>query len=281
MVALNIVYSKNLLEKIPSVVLMELRFVLATIILFVLHWVFSRKPTKAFQAVRELDKKSWFYIFAQALTAGVGFNFFMLYGLKYTSANAAGIITSALPALIALFSCIILREVLSMKKALSVAFATLGLLVIAMGKIIGISASHTLRGDLFIFLALCPETFYYILCKLHATRLPVFFAAALMNGINVIASLFFFILFPVTGHVEVSLEDWLILSLLGLFSGLFYAFWLFGSKQVDGITASLSTAFVPVWTVLLAWGVLGERLTLYQGIGMSLVMLSILLYSKQ
>jgi drug/metabolite transporter (DMT)-like permease len=73
----------------------------------------------------------------------------------------------------------------------------------------------------------------------------------------------------------------LILLTLGLSSGLFYVFWFIGSQRVDGIMASLSTATMPVATVILAWLILNEQLTLMEFIGMSVVILSIVLYAKR
>jgi drug/metabolite transporter (DMT)-like permease len=71
------------------------------------------------------------------------------------------------------------------------------------------------------------------------------------------------------------------LFILGLSSGLFYVFWLFGCQRVDGVMASLSTAVMPVSTVLLAWALLGEQLTIIQFSGMTLVILSIVFYAKR
>ena len=64
-------------------------------------------------------------------------------------------------------------------------------------------------------------------------------------------------------------------------SGLFYVFWFFGCQRVDGVMASLSTAVMPVATVILAWALLGEQLTTGQGIGMGLVILSIVIYARR
>lgn len=76
-------------------------------------------------------------------------------------------------------------------------------------------------------------------------------------------------------------STWLILIFLGLSSGLFYVFWYFGARRVDGTMASLSTAIMPVATVMLAWLILGEQLSYLQGLGMGLVILSIAVYARR
>jgi drug/metabolite transporter (DMT)-like permease len=45
--------------------------------------------------------------------------------------------------------------------------------------------------------------------------------------------------------------------------------------------ASLSTAIMPVATVIIAWILLGEQLTLWQSIGMGMVIFSIAIYAKR
>ena len=73
----------------------------------------------------------------------------------------------------------------------------------------------------------------------------------------------------------------MILFVIGLSSGLFYVFWFLGAQRVDGVMASLSTAIMPVATVIIAWGILGEQLTSLQLAGMSLVILSVFIYARR
>ena len=280
MVGINIVTSKLLLSSIPILFLLAIRFALATVILLPLHWLTPARKITVKKHFSSIQQKDWIFIFAQALSAGILFNCLMLLGLNYTDANVAGIITSALPAIIAIMSWLILGETISAKKSLCVGFATLGLIVIAYDKLRGIGATHSLLGDSIVLLSLLPEAAYYVLCKLHSNRLPVFLTSALLNGINallLLPAMFFF-------HwdtLSVDSISWLILFVLGLSSGLFYVFWFIGSQWVDGILASLSTAVMPVATVIIAWILLGEHLTELQSAGMGLVILSIAIYAKR
>ena len=216
---------------------------------------------------------------AQALSAGVFFNFLMLLGLDYTDANVAGIIMSALPALIAVLSFLFLKERLSVKKGFSIGLATLGLLVISSNTFSASSIKYSLIGNVIIFLALLPEAGYYILSKLQPNKLPIFLMAALMNGINAILLLPIAFLHENWHMLHLSTLQWIILGLVSIASGLFYVFWYAGSQKTDGITASLSTALMPIATVIIAWLTLGETVGAIQLIGMGLVMASIVAYT--
>ncbi len=281
MVGVNIVTSKLLLDSIPAFVLLEIRFLIATCMLLFLHWF---TPSAGKNSLKnyfsELKNRDWLFILAQSLSAGVLFNGLMLGGLNSTDANVAGIITSALPAIIALLSWIFLREKISTEKALCILFATIGLMIIAYDKLKGVSQSHSFLGDGIVLLALLPEASYYVLCKLYVNRLPVFLTSALMNGIN--ATLLLPVLFFVQWSPEqLSSITWIVLLIIGLSSGLFYVFWFVAVRHVDGVMASLSTAIMPIATVVLAWLILNEDLTLLQLSGMSLVLFSIFLYARK
>lgn len=280
MVGVNIVFSKYVLSSIPILFILALRFTLASIILLPLHWLTPAKKLPVYSYFAKLKRRDWFFIFAQALSAGVLFNFLILWGLHYTDANVAGIITSALPAIIAMMSWIILGEKISSKKAISVGFATLGLVVIACDKLSGIKVTHSFLGDALVLVSLLPEATYYILSKMHSNSLPVFLISSLLNGINAIL-LLACLGFTAWNGFRIHALDWLILIILGLSSGLFYVFWYFGCQKVDGVMASLSTAVMPLATVLIAWLFLGEQLTFGQAIGMSMVILSIAAYAKR
>ncbi|KTD76586.1 DMT family transporter [Legionella waltersii] len=280
MVGVNIVFSKYVLSSIPILFILALRFSLAAVILLPLHWLSPAKKLPVYSYFSRLKRRDWFFIFAQALSAGVLFNVMILWGLNYTDANVAGIITSALPAIIAVMSWIILGEKISGKKAICVGFATLGLVVIAYEKLNGIKATHSFLGDSLVLVSLLPEATYYLLSKMHGNTLPVFLMSSLLNGINAIA-LLFCLSFTAWDGLSIQPMDWVILILLGLSSGLFYVFWYFGCQKVDGVLTSLSTAVMPIATVIIAWIILGERLTTGQTVGMGMVLLSIVICANR
>lgn len=280
MVSINIVTSKLILGTIPVLVMLLIRFALASLVLLPLHWLSPAKNESLKTHVSRLERRDWLFIIAQSLCAGLLFNTLMLTGLNYTDANLAGIITSALPAIIALMSWFVLGEKISAQKGLCVAFACLGLLIIATDKVRGNAYAHSFFGDFLVLLSLLPEATYYILCKLYTNKLPLFLTSSLLNGINAVLLLpVLFFISPSTLHLP--MVSWLILLLVGIGSGLFYVFWFIGANRVDGIMASLSTAVMPVATVVLAWLILGEQLGTWQFAGMGMVVFSIVLYARK
>lgn len=271
MVGVCIVGAKALLVTMLPVAILTVRFSIAFLFLLSFHFIFSEKKIRV---LKELSKKDWVYIFAQAICAGALFNILLLFGLKYTSASIAGIITSALPAIVAIFSVIFLRERLTIFTVLCIAFALLGLIIINAHNF-HIGAAGHLFGDLIILISLIPEATYYVLSKIYQNKLPVFLISALMNGINVPI----FLIMSYFGHYSLGMNmtghEIYLLLIVGAGSALFYVFWFMGCKKVQGSSAGLSTAFMPIGTLIIAWIFLGETISLFQMFGMLLVILSI------
>lgn len=279
LVGISIVFSKELVALIPIFDLLAVRFILAAIMLMPLHWAgfAKRLPLKAYFS--QLKTRDYGFLLAQALSAGVLFNCLMLLGLHYTDANVAGIITSALPTIIALMSWLFLGEKIAGKELLAIFFATLGLLIIALDKFNSSLGSNSFLGDFIVLLALIPEATYYVLCKIHPNRLPIFLVAAAVNLINGLVILPFV---PFQGHFpSLSLKSWLMLFIFSLNSGLFYVFWYLGSRRVAGSLASLATAVMPVSTVIFAWLFLHERLSAWESLGMVCVLVSIFICARR
>ena len=280
MVGINIVTCKYLLTHVQPLFLLSVRFTFATCLSLLLYFMFDDKKMALPQRLRQLSKSDWFYTLMQAISAGLLFNWLMISGLNYTDANVAGIITSALPALITILSWLVLGEKMSAKKYFCLFFATLGLMTLAMDKCRQWGDTHSVVGDLIVLASLIPEACYYVLHQFHTVKLPVFLMSTLLNGMNAVIIVALCCLSQ-TAWPTLVFMDSLILIMLSLTSTLFFVLWLFGSQHVDGMMASLTTAVAPLATVVLAWIILREQLTWMQSLGMGFVILSILTYAKR
>ncbi|MDF2939393.1 MAG: putative Lipoprotein [Gammaproteobacteria bacterium] len=278
MTGVNIVGSKYLLASLPILFLLSIRFSVGAVSLIPIFYLSNHKDP-ILQQLKSLSSKEWKLISAQALCAGIIFNLLMLWGLRKTEASVAGIITSSLPAIILVLSCLLLHEKLTLKKLACIALATLGLLVISSARLEGLPNGNSIIGDLIILLALLPEAMYYILNKLYQNdKVSATLVAAIINLINAVLMLPIMLIFMRASISHLSNIQLLVLLLVGLSSALFYLFWGLGSAKIEGVTASLATALMPVCTVIIAALTLGEMINLTQFIGMLLVISSIVAY---
>lgn len=276
-VGFNIVCSKQLVTVIPVLLLIAIRFLLASFILLPLHWTTKAGKEGFLIHFKLLTRKDWLFLIAQALCAGIIFNIFMLVGLQHTDANTAGIITSTLPAIIAILSSIILKISINKKQGLCIVFASIGLAFIALSKIKHLHPNHSVIGDLLVLISLFPEAGYYVLTRLHAVKLPVFIFSSFMNAVNAVILLPWLCMHATMIHIDMHQTS--ILLFLGISTGIFYVFLFLGTQWVDSVTTALTTAIMPVATVILAWVWLGEQLSFLEFCGMVMVLLSIAVYA--
>jgi drug/metabolite transporter (DMT)-like permease len=204
----------------------------------------------------------------------------MLYGLHFTNANSAGLITSLLPAIIVCLNIFLFRQKLDKNMLIAIMISIAGLTLINLESF-GANSKNALLGNAFIFLALFPEGLYYTLSKYYPiSKVPPITNAILLNLLN-LPFLYIIIPFiPKSAWHSITWHDGYVMAIIGLVTGFFFLCWQRGIESVDAAYAALATAFMPLATVLLAWILLGEVLTTTKCIGMLFVILSILHYAK-
>jgi len=203
------------------------------------------------------------------------------YGIKYTTAGKASMIIAMVPVAVSLLSVLVLGEKLTLKRILSLALSLAGIYLLLLYGKGGGSLFEIALGDLLMFGAVGAAAVYMLLTrKLCAEYDPILITSFQM----IYGGLFFtpFFLFEVGSidWVAVNSEQWGALLILTLFSsvGAFFTY-NYALKFVPASRASLFVNIVPFVTVLTAWGLLGERLSVPQLGGGLLVIVAAFLAS--
>ncbi|MCB1827541.1 MAG: DMT family transporter [Coxiellaceae bacterium] len=270
----NIVLAKILLPVIPVYLLLTLRFFVGSLILSVVCYFMKVHPTRYEDSQKPISSFDWLVLLAQALCAGFLFNTFILSGLNYTDASTAGIITSITPAAIAVLSYFIIKEKLGPKRIAAIILAVLGLIVISVGKGGEANTERALLGDFLVLVAVFPEALFTVIAKWHKANINSFAIALAINLLNFI----FFIplsISSITYLKPLHFSHIALVILYGLMGGLFFVFWYKGLEKNSASVAALFTALMPISASVLAFLVLGENISLYDMVGMVLVILSI------
>ncbi len=272
MIGINIVCAKVLLAESPMFFIISARFTLATLLLWLLHVASRPGRIPLRQQLNQLSTRDWLFLSAQGLCAGILFNSLFLFGLHYTDANIAGIITGALPAIIILMSLFFLRERLTYTSLYCMLLTLIGLLFINLHPN---TQFHHLLGNSLILLALLPEAGYYVLVKMHRTKIPVLLEATILHAINLPVSWLLLYAYTDLSTLHVSFKFGIITTLMSASSAVFYVLWSMGQHSVSGTTSGLLTAIMPVSTVVIAWTALHETISSTQCMGMLFVLAAI------
>jgi drug/metabolite transporter (DMT)-like permease len=256
LVGTYVALSKPLVAAIPVFALAFLRFGIAAIAM--IPWT----PRTADESpLTRLERRQ---LFTMSFFGNFLFSICMLYGVSLTTATAAGVILSTLPAVVAVLSRIVLQERLTRRALLAIALAIGGIALLQFAKPGDPGARPaTLAGNLLIFGSVVCEATYVILAKrLSATRAPLR-VSALINlwGLVLIAPLG---LWQLARFDFAALHSghWTLLVFYSLAASLFAVWlWMAGMKHVRANQAGVFTVALPIAATLVAVGFLGETFT--------------------
>lgn len=275
-VGINIVLSKGLVDHINPLIIMTIRFSLASLFMSLLLLRSDEIQKLNFR----LSLMDWLVLLAKGVGAGLFFNLLMLRGLHFTNANSAGLITSLLPAIVICLNIFLFKQKLNKNILIAIMISIAGLIFINL-EAFGAHSKNALLGNFFIFLALLPEGLYYTLSKYCPTsKVPPITNAILLNILNLPFLCMMIVFIPISAWHNITWHDGMVLAIIGLATGFFFLCWQRGIEYVDAAYTALATAFMPLTTVILAWILLGEVLTPIKFIGMLFVIVSILYYAK-
>jgi drug/metabolite transporter (DMT)-like permease len=275
LVGSNVGVGKSIVAFIPVSLFALLRFVIAMAVL----WPLLR-PSK----MKRVRRDEWVNLFLQALFGTFMFTLLMLNGVQRTSAVAAGVITSTIPAVVGLFSWFFLKERPNGRALVSIALAIIGVVVINVAQNApganGASES-SFAGNLMVLGAVCCESFYVILSRRLTQTLPAIDICAYTHGFGLLLmlplglpALFSF------DYASVGAGTWTLVLWYGLSASIF-SFWLWmkGIRHVDGSLAGVFSAVLPIAAAVYGIAFLGERPTLAHGVALACVVAGIALAS--
>ncbi|KPC51907.1 threonine and homoserine efflux system [Amantichitinum ursilacus] len=272
LVGTNVGLGKSIVVAVPVMLFALLRFVIGVGVLLPVY-----KPAR----MRAVRRSEWLALFLQALFGTFLFTLFMLYGVSHTSALAAGVITSTIPAVVILLSWPLLKERPGPRAILAVALAMAGMLIINTTRASG-GAETSLLGNALVAAAVCCESIYVILSRRLTQTLPAIEICAYTHliGLGLMLPLGLYALwhFDLAG---VAAATWLQVGWYGLAASvLSFWLWMKGIRHVPAQTAGVFTAALPVAAVAYAVVFLQEKLLPVHGIALLCVMAAIVIASR-
>ena len=274
-------FSKVLVETVPVFLLASIRFGIAAIAL--LPWTFPRGGL----AIALSQKKT---LLALSFFGNFLFSIFMLSGVARTSATAAGLIMSMIPAGVAVFSLVMLRERINGRAITAIALAVIGVgarTLVRTGNAESPAsdalAGNALIGNAFIVGAVCCEAIFVVLGKrLTTAAIGPMQIAAWMNAVG------FVLMLPMGiwqglhfDFARITITLWVLIACYALGASVLSTWlWLTGLKHVPASQAGVFTTALPITSALIGIVFLGERPTLIHGIAFACAFAGIVLMTR-
>lgn len=268
--------SKSLTLIFPVFLLAWLRFGIGG--LAMLHW-FKKPPNEL-----TLTANTKRLIFLESLIGNFLFSICMLYGVSMTSAVSAGVVLSAIPAVVALLSWIFLKERISVQVWMGVACAMTAISLLALTKSapLTVAMPNELLGNLLVFAAVVCEACYAVIGKKltaalgprRITSLINLWGFILMTPLGIYAALSF-------EFGTVPLVTWILLLFYSLAASVWTVWlWMTGLKAVDASQAGVFTVMLPISAAVVGVVVLGESLSGVQLVAFALALAGVVLATR-
>ncbi|PLP98950.1 EamA family transporter [Cupriavidus pauculus] len=257
LVGSNVGLGKSIIAHVPVLLFALMRFLIA--IACLAPWY---RPAR----MRMVSRGEWLNLFLMAFFGTFMFTLLMLGGVRLTSAMAAGVITSTIPATVAILSWLWLRERLSRRTVFSVLLAVAGIAVLNIARGgghdgPGLGSGNALLGNVMILGAVVCESIYVILSRRLSQTLAAIeicaythlIGGALMLPLGIVPLLTF-------DFGSVDGTTWAMLVWYALSASVF-SFWLWmkGIRHVPAHLAGVFTSVLPVAAAVYGIVVLGER----------------------
>ncbi|MGB3275410.1 MAG: DMT family transporter [Castellaniella sp.] len=243
-----------------------------------LHWL--RRPA----AEPAPTPRVRLLVFLEAFIGSFLFTVFMVLGVSYSGAVAAGVVMSAIPAAIAVLSRVVLREAIRPRVLVAIACAVSGIALLALirpesGDSLGpgVGSEHWLGYALLFGAVLC-EACYAVIGKRLTAVLSARRISALMN-------LWGFVLMLPAGawaawRFDFGMVSWAVWGLLlfyGLASSWTVWLWMTGLRRVQASRAGVFTVMLPIGSACVGVWMLGEPFGGPQALAFGLALAGLLL----
>jgi drug/metabolite transporter (DMT)-like permease len=265
--------SKLLVAVFPVFLLAWLRFGIAA--LAMAHWVRRRDGETPLSAHDRV------LLFWESFLGNFLFSICMLFGVMLTSAVAAGVVMAAIPAAVAVLSCLFLGERIRARVAAAIACAAIGIALLALAKdSTGTrTGAATYWGYALLLCAVLCEASYVVIGKRLTGRVSPRRISALINlwGLALVTPFGLWQAWRFD-FAAVPAATWALLLFYSIAASMVTVWlWMQGLRHVPAPQAGVFTVMLPISAALVGVAFLGESFGALHLVALALALAGLLL----
>jgi drug/metabolite transporter (DMT)-like permease len=273
---------KVLDRKMGPIAITFLPFYITTL-LFVPLLISSRKDNRS--AVRP-SASDWGRFVIAGVAGQVLAQLGMTWGISKSLASNGAILNLLIPVFSAVLASLMLKERLTRLRVIALSIGLVGVFLMSTGdwKQASFGQMHFLLGNLLILAGCLGSSFYNVYCKglmQRFTEIEILIYSYITASLASLPLLIWVEPFSFRTFLQFDWQSWAAFAFLAFFMyGASMLLFFKALQHLDVTTASTSLYLVPVFGVLLAAGLLGERLNLLSIAGAAVVLAATLLVMK-
>ena len=226
----------------------------------------------------EFTKKDIKYILLLALFEPCLYFIFEAKALQNTTASQAGMITSLMPLITAMFAGYFLNEIITKKLILGSSLAMLGAVWLSIDASSSMTAPNPMLGNFLEFCAMACGAGYTIVARHLTYKFSAIFITAIQAFIGAIFFFPFYLYEVFTLQMSYTLDALLWVLYLGVVVTLGgYGLYNYALTKIEASKAAVFINLIPVFTLVLAFLILNERLSFSELIASGIILLGVFL----
>ena len=269
----SFVATKTVLLEIKPVTVIILRLILASILLTIIALATKRSFSV------NIKSHGWILILALIATFHL---WIQVTGLQYTTASNTGWIIGTAPIFMAILGLIFYKEKVTLLQLTGILIAMFGLLLlIGKGNILNIDLIEN-KGDLLVLgSAFTWGVYSMVNKKISLTYSPLMTILYLFLMMAIIIIPFNINSETFNSVINLSSTGWISILFLGLFcSGIAYVIWAQALRDMESAKVGAFLYFEPFVTVIAAWALLSEAITLIMILSGLLITFGVFIVNK-
>ncbi|MCJ8327276.1 MAG: DMT family transporter [Campylobacterales bacterium] len=226
----------------------------------------------------KFTKKDIYYILALGFFEPCLYFLFEAQALQYTSASQAGMLASLMPLITAILAGYLLKEVITQKLIFGSLLAMIGVIWLSVNSTTSVSAPNPMLGNFLEFCAMSCGAGYTIVAKHLSSKFSAIFITAVQSFIGMVFFFPFFIYEMNTMTMNFTVEgmSWILyLGVVVTLGG--YGLYNYAITKLDASKVAVYVNLIPIFTLMLAYLILNEKMTESQLIASVLILIGVII----